>query len=143
MLYTQDRNKLRQFLLDAWQKYRSSQPMEPLENMIAQVIAQHPEYHVLFEGGEKSLGKDFIPENGETNPFLHISMHLAVAEQLSIDKPQGIRGLYSKGVMKFGDAHNVEHMMMDCIAESIWQAQRNGVAPDEQNYADCLRNRLK
>jgi len=141
MLFTQDRNKLRQFYVDVWKKHQAKQEMEPLEKMIAKVIEWHPEYHDFLTGGETAVGRDFMPENGESNPFLHMGMHLGVQEQLSTGRPAGILEIYQRLMKKHGDAHEVEHRVMDCLGEMIWTAQQNNTMPDEARYLECL-NRL-
>jgi len=139
MLFGQDRNQIRLFYCEAWRKYRAGLPMEPLEDMVAGVIQDHPEYHALLEDSDQALGKDYPPEMGESNPFLHMGMHIAIQEQISTGRPQGIRQYYQAALPRFGNAHELEHRLMECLAEMIWQAQRNGGAPDEAAYLDCVR----
>ena len=140
MLYGQDRSQLRQLYLDAWRKYRAKQALEPLEKLIAEVIAQHPEYHHMLQ--EKALHQDFSPAAGETNPFLHMGLHIAVREQISADRPPGIRALYQQLLQRYKDAHTTEHHMIEALAKILWQAQKNGVAPDEQRYLTHLQQQL-
>ena len=116
--------------------------MEPLEQLVAQIVQQHPEYHALLEDEEAHLDKDYTPDMGETNPFLHMSMHIAIAEQLSIDRPAGIKDLYQQLLGKYSDSHNVEHYIMECLGQMMWEAQRNQAMPDEQRYLECLRKHL-
>ncbi len=137
-MFGRDRGKLRQRYVDAWNKQAQRLPLEPLENMIVQVIRQHPEYHALLED-PGALHKDFTPEQGQTNPFLHMGMHLGLAEQLSTDRPQGIRAIYQKILRKQSDPHTAEHYMLDCLGLSLWQAQRQNRAPDEAAYLECLK----
>ncbi|MDX1812858.1 MAG: DUF1841 family protein [Gammaproteobacteria bacterium] len=138
MLFTQDRNQLRQVFFQAWQKARAGTPLEPMEQVIANVIEQHPEYHSFFENFS-NLQKDYLPEMGETNPFLHISMHLSIYEQIVIDQPRGTKAEYERLMSEYKDPHDVEHHMMDCLGEMIWKAQRENRAPNENDYLDCLR----
>jgi hypothetical protein len=139
MLYGQDRNQLRKIYFTAWQKFNAKQPLEPLEQVIANIIAMHPEYHKFFADETASLDQDFLPETGQTNPFLHISLHMSIHEQLSINQPQGIADIYNNLLNKHQDRHTVEHLMMECLAEMIWQTQRNNTAPDLDGYLDCLK----
>ncbi len=139
MFYTQDRNKLRQFMCEVWRKYRKGEPMEPMEIMIGEVIAQHREYHKLFEDSKAAISHDYLPEMGETNPFLHISMHIAIKEQISSDRPSGIADIYRQLSKKGEGDHDVEHRMMEPLAEMIWQSQRQNGMPDEQSYMENLR----
>ena len=124
MLYGQDRHQIRQVYLDAWQKYCTKQPLEPLQQQIAQVIAEHPEYHRLLQ--TRTLHKDFDPAQGESNPFLHMGLHLAVREQISTDRPPGIRALYQQLLQHYKDPHSTEHQVIEALAETLWQAQQNG-----------------
>jgi hypothetical protein len=139
MFIGQDRNQLRQVFFKAWQKYKAKQAMEPLEQIIANVIAMHPEYHRYFEDETVSLDQEFLPEMGQTNPFLHIGLHISIHEQLSINQPFGISEIYKILLSKHQDPHTVEHLIMDCLAEMIWEAQRNNITPDQQKYLECLR----
>lgn len=140
MLFGQNRDQLRQVYFETWKKYQNQLPLEPLEKMITEVVLQHPEYHDMLENLEGSLHKEYLPEMGESNPFLHMGMHIGIQEQLSTDRPSGIRLLYQQLLNRHKDAHRVEHLMMDCLAEMIWQAQRNQTSPDENSYLECLRN---
>ncbi len=141
MLYTSERDKLRQFYVDTWQKARFGSPMDPMETMVARVIEQHPEYHQML-ANSKHLGNEYKPEDGETNPFLHMGMHLGLQEQVSMDRPVGIQQVYQQLGKKLGNVHQTEHTMIDCLAESLWSAQQNGVEPDEKSYLTSLQNLL-
>ena len=135
MLFSQDRDQIRRYYLQSWQKAQQGQPLEPLERMIAEVVAEHPEYHAALQQNEdKALGREYLPETGETNPFLHLGMHLAIREQVSVNRPQGIKVVHRKLAEKLGGAMEAEHLMMEALAESLWLAQRHGTAPDEQAY---------
>ena len=125
--------------LDAWKKHQASELMQPLESMIAEVVALHPEYHALLEKGEDALHKDFMPELGEANPFMHMGMHIAIREQLATDRPPGIVTAHKKLLLRFQDAHEVEHHIMECLGQSLWEAQRNNTAPDESLYLACVK----
>ena len=141
-MFSNDRNQLRKMFFHSWQKLQSGEAMEPLEQMVAQIIQQHPEYHALLDDEQAHLDKDYTPEMGETNPFLHMSMHIAIVEQLSIDRPAGIKDLYQQLVAKHTDSHSVEHYMMECLGQMMWEAQRNQAMPDDQQYMECLRKLL-
>ncbi len=141
MFYTTERDRLRQFYADTWQKARTGQPMDAMEQMVARVIEMHPEYHSMLSN-EKHLGNEYKPEDGETNPFLHMGMHLALQEQVALDRPHGIQAVYEQLGQRLGDVQATEHAMMDCLAESLWMAQRDQVEPDEQAYLRCLQSLL-
>jgi hypothetical protein len=139
MLFGQDRDQLRSVYCQAWRQHRQGQALQPLQAQIVAVIARHPEYQPLLERPEQALGREYLPELGETNPFLHMGMHLALQEQVSTDRPPGIRTLYQQLAARCSDSHDVEHRLMECLAEMIWHAQRAGTAPDEKRYLDCAR----
>lgn len=130
---TQSRGDLRRMYVDAWRKYRDRSPLEPLETQIADIVAAHPEYHALLENGEAALQRDFTPEAGQTNPFLHMALHLTVRDQIATDRPQGIRAAFET-LIRRRDPHDVEHAMLEHLAEALWQAQRDGAPPNEQVY---------
>ncbi len=135
----QSREHLRQTYLDAWRKYTARQPLEPLEAQLAAVIAEHPEYIPLLESGPQALTADYSPEAGRENPFLHMSLHLAIREQVATNRPPGITPLHQALCKRLSDPHAAEHAMLEVLAETLWEAQRFGRAPDEQRYLDRLR----
>ena len=141
-MFANDRNALRQQYLDAWRKYRNGEPVTALESMIGDVVAEHPEYHSLLEDTDKALGADWQPEDGSTNPFLHMGLHLALREQVSTDRPPGVRAVHEALSQHTGSHLEAEHRMMDPLAEAMWYAQRSGTMPDEQAYLEALRKLL-
>ncbi len=136
MIFGQDRNELRKMYADAWEKHNTALPLSPLEAQIAQVIAEHPEYQATVSG---DLQKDFTVEGAETNPFLHMGLHLGIREQVATNRPAGIAALFDQLANKLGDAHAAEHRMIDCLAETLWEAQRDQQPPDELHYLESLR----
>ncbi len=141
-MFNPSRDQVRQFFCNTWEKYRRKQPLEGAETLAIAVILDHPEYHKTLENPDRHLDRDYLPEQGETNPFLHLSMHLALAEQVSIDQPPGIRNLLEQLSNKLGDRMAAEHAAIDCLAEMIWQAQRQNMAYDPALYFDCLNQAL-
>ena len=137
-MFTPSRDEARAFLVDAWAKRRAHQPVTALETIAADLIAMHPEYHATFEYPERHVERDYAPETGDINPFLHLSLHLAVAEQLAIDQPPGIRAQYERLRAARGDEHAALHAVLECLGEVIWSAQRLGAPPDATLYLDCL-----
>ncbi|MGD2120072.1 MAG: DUF1841 family protein [Chromatiales bacterium] len=135
MFFANDRNQLRQAYAQAWQKYQQQQDMQPLERQIAEVVREHPEYHDALQQEQR----DYLPEMGETNPFLHMGMHLALREQLATNRPAGIQACYQSLLAHRGSPHEAEHAMMECLAEALWKAQRDGQMPDETDYLRCLQ----
>ena len=138
-MFGDDRGQMRKVYIDAWRKHRQGSPAEPMEMMVVETIAHHPEYHDLLADEEQALNKDFDPEAGESNPFLHMGMHLAIREQVQTDRPAGIKAVYEQQLRKRQDPHPVEHAMMECLARMLWEAQGRGGVPDEQEYLECLR----
>ncbi len=139
MLFGQDRGQLRGVYVEAWNLYRQGKSLNPLQTRIVAVIEQHPEYHSLLENTDQALGRDYLPELGETNPFLHMGMHLAIQDQIATDRPAGIRKLYEQLLAKVTDDHELQHNLMECLAEIIWQAQRDGELPNEERYIACIK----
>lgn len=138
-MFGTDRNKLRLMYKSAWEKFQQQKILTPLETQITDVIKEHPEYHDFV----LQLDKDFLPENGETNPFLHMGLHLGLREQLSTNRPAGISKIYKKLLKKSADPHAAEHSMIDCLAEAMWSAQVNNTQPDEAAYLKSLKKLLR
>ncbi len=141
MLYQPSREQARRFFIDAWRKHRGGRPLEPLEALAVDQILLHPEYHAILEEGEANLDRDWLPGLGQTNPFLHLSLHLSIAEQLSIDQPPGIASHYAALLRRLADAHAAQHALMECLVETLWRAQRDCSPPDAAAYLACLRAR--
>ena len=139
-MFAQDRDQTRQFFFDVWRKHQNALPLEPLETMVLEVILAHPEYHHYLSKEKQELA--FFPEQGQTNPFLHLGLHIALREQLSTDRPPGIRAIYQSSTIGCNDLQALEHRMMDCLAEALWTSQRYGTPPDEQAYLACLRQSI-
>lgn len=128
------RDELRRRYLEAWRKHRARLPLEPLEAQIAAVIADHPEYIAWLESGEDVLTAEFTPEGGRENPFLHLSMHLAIRDQVATDRPVGIAQLHRELAQRLGSAHAAEHAMLEPLAETLWEAQHDRKLPDDEAY---------
>lgn len=137
-MFTGERSELRRRYATAWKKARAGETLGVQERRLAEVIAEHPEYQPLVESGEAALEAEFPPEAGETNPFLHLGLHVALREQLAIDRPPGVRAVHAALAVARGE-HEAEHAMIDCLAETLWEAQRAGRPPDDAVYAARLR----
>lgn len=122
---------------DAWRKAQSNEVLSPLEAQIAKVVEDHPEY--VSDLTDEGLETSFTPEAGKTNPFLHMGLHLAIRDQVATDRPPGISNIFQKLVTKFSNIHEVEHRMLDCLAETLWEAQNRNTSPDEQKYLERLK----
>jgi hypothetical protein len=138
-MFAPTRDQARRFLADAWAKYRAGQPLSALEQRVVGIVALHPEYHDMLDDAQHNLEREWSPEGGTINPFLHLSLHLAVAEQLAIDQPPGLRAEYERLLGIRGDEHAALHAVLECLGEVMWQAQRTGTQPDGALYLDCLR----
>jgi hypothetical protein len=137
-MFNPSRHQARAFLFDLWEKDRAGLPLTPLESMALAIVMEHPEYHRFLGDRERYLERDWPPEGGEANPFLHLQMHLAIEEQLSIDQPPGIRDAVEALARKAGSRHDALHAVLECLGECIWQAQRNGTGFDNRRYLDCI-----
>lgn len=142
-MFGPSREQARQFFFDAWRKYQQREMLTAMEDMALEVILLHPEYQRMLEMPERYQDKDYLPEMGDTNPFLHMSMHVAIKEQVSIDQPSGIRKRFQRLLQKTGDEHVATHQLMECLAEMIWQAQRDKTALDATVYFECLDRQEK
>jgi len=134
-----DRSEMRQVFFDAWRQHKMGLPMEPLDLAVSGVILEHPEYHALLDDPDSAGDRDFTPESGGENPFLHMGMHLGIREQVATARPIGVETVYQDLCRRHGDSHAAEHLMMECLGEALWQAQRAGAAPDESAYLRCLK----
>lgn len=136
-MFSPSRDQVRRFFMDAWRKYQRGEPLVGLERTALEIVLLHPEYHALL-ADEESAHREYTPEGGELNPFLHLSLHLAIEEQLSIDQPSGLKAAYERLVAKTGSEHDAKHAVLECLGETIWEAQRLRKAPDESAYVECV-----
>jgi hypothetical protein len=139
---THSREQLRRSYVEAWSRHLSGAPLTPLQALIADVIGLHPEYQPLMRDPEAAGRFEPAADAGTENPFLHMGLHIAVREQIAIDRPPGIRALHGQLQGRHGDTHGAEHQLMEALAETLWQAQRAGRAPDESHYLALARASL-
>ena len=137
MIFGQDRRELRQMYIDSWEKFQAGEPLSPLEAQIAAVVGDHPEYQSMLTSD--IVDQAFTPAGGATNPFLHMGLHLAIREQVATNRPAGIASVFSTLLHEAADKHVAEHQALDCLAETLWEAQGSNQMPDEQAYLDRLR----
>ena len=140
-MFTPSQADVRQFFCSVYAKTQSSQPLEALETIASQWLAEHPEYHADFVDVEAALAKMYDVEGGKTNPFLHLSMHLSISEQCSIDQPRGIRQAVEVLTTRRNSLHDAQHEAMDCLGQMVWESQRSGRPPDGAAYIDCVQRR--
>lgn len=141
VMFAPSQNDVRRFFCDAWRKHVAALPLTPIEAQAADWIAEHPEYHADLADVDAALAAVFDVEAGRTNPFLHLSMHLSITEQVGIDQPRGIKQAFELLRHRLGSAHEAQHQVMECLGEMIWSSQRSGLPPDGQAYLDCVRRR--
>lgn len=137
-MFNPTREQVRELFFGTWRKYRAGQPLEGAETLALEAILLHPEYHGVLDHPARFVDKDYTDE---TNPFLHMSLHIALLEQISIDQPPGIASLFNALLEKKGDRHEALHEAIECLAETVWRAQRHGLPPDAAAYLACLRSK--
>lgn len=139
-MFNPSREQVRQFFCAAWRKHLERLPLVGAEVTAADIAARHPEYHALLSNSAAVMDKEWTPEGGQTNPFLHLSLHLAIHEQVSIDQPPGIRAAYETLRARL-DPHEAEHVLLECLGETIWRAQRAGGPLDAVAYVEAIKRK--
>ncbi len=137
-MFGSDRAAMREVFFRAWHGYRKNRTLDGIESVIVDVALRHPEYHAVLDATDNAPPRDFHAALGETNPFMHMGLHIAIAEQLSIDQPPGVRRCYQKLSARLSDPHTAEHAMMNCLEEMLWQSQQSQQPPDQAAYLKCL-----
>ncbi len=140
-MFNPSREEVRQFFCETWRKHRDGDILTPLETIAADWIAEHPEYRETLDDPAQAAAQDYTPEHGQSNPFLHLSMHLAISEQLAIDQPKGIRAAHDRLASRLGSLHEAQHQIIECLGETLWEAQRNGTDIDGAAYIERIRRR--
>lgn len=141
-LYGNDRGSLRQVFFTTWDKYKQSQPLQGIEPLLIDIILLHPEYHPILDDPDAHLDRDYPPEHGTENPFLHLSLHMTIEEQLSMDNPTGIVQHFNT-LQQSHDRHDALHILLECLAEAVWKAQRHETADLEKEYLACVTEQVK
>lgn len=142
-MFDPSRDQVRELFFETWRKYRAGLPLAGIESLVLDIVLLHPEYHALLADRDKSREKEFFPEAGETNPFLHMSLHLALEEQLSIDQPSGVAQRFAALAARARDRHAALHEAIECLAEMVWRSQREGQSPDAGSYLECLEKGVR
>jgi hypothetical protein len=140
-LFNPSRDEVREFFFGIWAKFKSSQALTDLEKIGLGVIHMHPEYHAILDAPEQFKHQEYFPEFGETNPFLHMSLHLSILEQIGINQPIGIASVYEQLRFKYQNEHDAQHDILECLGEVIWQAQHNNAALDANYYVQLLQQK--
>ena len=138
-IFNPTREEVRRFFCDTWKKKTDGHILDSMETLASDWMVDHPEYHTLLADPEGALAQDYTPERGETNPFLHLSMHLSISEQISINQPSGIKELAEKLIKKVGSEHEAQHLMMECLGQAMWEAQREGGQLRPDQYLEALK----
>lgn len=142
-MFSNQRHQLREAFFEAWEVFQKKMPLTAIQNQLVSLIQEHPEYIKIFENRDRYIDKDYLPEFGETNPFLHLSLHLSLREQIGLDRPKGIQTLARELLAKTGDGHQAEHRMIEVLAETLWQSQKDDQIPDEQEYLRRLKTLMQ
>lgn len=140
-MFAPSQEQVRRFFCEAWAKQQAGQPLTPLEAQAAGWILEHPEYHADLADVEVALAAMYTVEEGRTNPFLHLSMHLSITEQVSIDQPRGIRAAVQALAQRRGSLHEAHHEAMEALGEMVWASQRSGQPFDGEAYIERIRMR--
>jgi len=140
-MFTPSRDDVRLFFCTTYGKHINGTPLTALEAVAADWIAEHPEHHTDLQNEAEALAAVFSVQDGKTNPFLHLSMHLSISEQISIDQPRGIKAAFEALRAQRGSAHQAQHDVMECLGDMMWTSQRSGLPPDGEKYIDCVRRR--
>jgi hypothetical protein len=140
-LFNPSRDQVRTFFFDAWAKFKAKKTLTDLEKIALGVMLMHPEYHAILDAPEQFKNQEYFPEFGETNPFLHMSLHLSILEQVSINQPIGIAEIYQQLKLKHQNEHEAQHDILECLGDVIWQAQRNNTALDSDIYVQLLQQK--
>lgn len=138
-IFNPTREEVRRFFCETWKKKTENQILTPMETLASDWMALHPEYHRTLADPEGAISQDYTPERGETNPFLHLSMHLSISEQISIDQPPGIKAVAERLIQKLGSEHEAQHAMMECLGEVMWEAQRDNQPLSPEKYLEALK----
>ncbi len=141
-LFNPSRDEVRQFFCGTWQKQLSGGVLTPLEMLACEWMKLHPEYHTVLSSPNEALTYEYSPEQGQTNPFLHLSMHLSISEQISIDQPPGIKMVAEQLRRKLDSEHEAQHLIMECLGRALWESQRSGQALDAAAYLESIRKLL-
>jgi hypothetical protein len=140
-MFNPSQSDVRRFFCGVHAKSRNHEPMDALETLAGQWLEEHPEYQPELADAEAAVAKVFDGDGGKTNPFLHLSMHLSISEQCSIDQPRGIRQAVELLAARRGSLHDAHHEAMECLGQMLWESQRSGRQPDGNAYIACVQRR--
>ncbi len=138
-MFSPSQEDVRRFFCEAFAKARDGKPLEAIETLAARWMDEHPEYHSDFSDLDAALASMQVVTEGKTNPFLHLSMHLSISEQCSIDQPRGIRQAVELLTHKRNSLHHAHHEAMECLGKMLWESQQAGKPPDGNSYIACIQ----
>lgn len=142
-VFNPSREQVRDFFFEVWRKYRAGETLAGLEAVALEIALLHPEYHAVLDLPDRYREQEYFPELGETNPFLHMSLHMALEEQISIDQPRGVSARFSQLAQRTGDRHAAMHEAIECLAEMVWRAQKDAAPPDADAYLENIDKRVR
>jgi len=140
-MYSPSQDDVRRFFCQVYAKQQARSLIDPLEVLAGEWVGEHPEYHAVLADEARTLTQQFTGDDGQNNPFLHLSMHLSISEQCSIDQPRGIRQVVELLASKRSNLHEAHHEVMECLGTMLWESQRSGRPPDGQSYIDAVQRR--
>ncbi|MFZ2988536.1 DUF1841 family protein [Ideonella sp.] len=140
-MFQPSQHDVRTFFCQTWAKHQAGEVLAPIETLAAGWMDEHPEYHADLADLPAALAASYSVDEGRTNPFLHLSMHLSISEQVSIDQPRGVRQAVALLAAKRNSLHQAQHEVMECLGEMLWASQRSGLPPDGHAYLDAIRRR--
>lgn len=143
MFHSNNRSENREYFFEVWKKYQNKHPLDAMESKVLSILQMHPELHILLNDPEKYLESDFFAELGESNPFLHLGLHTAVMEQLSVDQPKGIRKLFNKACQRFADEHEAYHCVMNSLAIELHEMYENNRTFNEALYFKRIKKAIR
>lgn len=140
-MFSPSQHDVRSFFCETYRKRVEGAPLTPMEASAVAWLDAHPEYHPELADLPAALAAVYEVEAGRSNPFLHLSMHLSISEQVGIDQPRGIKQAHELLTRRLGSAHKAQHEIMECLGEMVWASQRSGLPPDGEKYLECVRRR--
>ncbi|NRR33229.1 DUF1841 family protein [Oxalobacteraceae bacterium] len=140
-MFNPSSDDVRRFFCDTWRKHHAKEILSPMEAIALDWILQHPEYEEALADADAAIARDYSVEGGQANPFLHLSMHLSISEQVQVDQPRGIRDACAGLTRRLDSAHAAHHQIMECLGQMIWTSQKNNQPPDADAYVECVRRR--
>ena len=141
-MFKPSQQDVRRFFCETFRKFHAKEILTPLEVIASDWINQHSEYNAVLRDPETAIHANYSIDQANSNPFLHLSMHLSISEQITVDQPRGVRAAFNILASKLNSQHEAHHEIMECLGTMIWNSQRNNLPPDGQAYIEALRKRV-